>query len=100
LNTEPNYYENAANKGAYENVEFQKTSATKGLCLGIARGVAHLHQAGALLHALSTKSVMIEEHNGRVLPKLTDFSLAPLVTHMDRLDFELVSAPWLLALQW
>ena len=49
-------------------------------------------QAGALLHALSTKSVMIEEQNGRVLPKVADFSLAPLVTHMDRLDFELVSA--------
>ena len=35
---------------------------------------------------------MIEEQNGRVLPKVADFSLAPLVTHMDRLDFELVSA--------
>jgi hypothetical protein len=34
---------------------------------------------------------MIKEENGRVLPKLTDFSQAPVVTHMDALDFELVS---------
>jgi hypothetical protein len=44
LNTEPSYYENVANKGAYENVEFTKTSATKDVCIGIARGVEHLHQ--------------------------------------------------------
>ena len=47
-------------------------------------------QAGALVHALSTESVMVEEQNGRMLAKVTDFSLAPLVTHRDRIDYEQV----------
>jgi hypothetical protein len=50
-------------------------------------------QAGALVHALSIKSVAIEadEHNGRVLAKIADFSMAAMVTQRDRVDLEEVS---------
>jgi hypothetical protein len=47
-------------------------------------------QAGALVHSLTTKTVMVEEINGAVVAKVSNFSQTAIVQQMEKVCFELV----------
>ncbi|ELU03482.1 hypothetical protein CAPTEDRAFT_151988 [Capitella teleta] len=73
-------------KHTYENL-IAYESETKAIFCGISSGLLHLHEAGALLYGLNTRSVLIHKKGEDLIAKLSSFSEAPLVAQRDQMDF-------------